>query len=155
MPKYRLLTNEELTELKEEFINYLIVNGIHADDWSKMLSEDTEEAQGIVDLFSDVVFESIMRKTNYLEFRSANDLKVFQCLAEEIVLVGVRTHQIDVNFEDPEFLKAAIENPPEGLEVYTSTKKYRKERELELFEMIEAGCTIGGEELFKSLCVAL
>ena len=32
MPKYRLLTQDELNELEQEFINYLVVNGITAED---------------------------------------------------------------------------------------------------------------------------
>ena len=66
MAKYRLLTAEELELFEKEFIDYLVVNGITADDWEKIKSEDQFKAEQIMALFSDVVFEKIMRQTQFL-----------------------------------------------------------------------------------------
>ena len=52
-PKYRELTTLELKELEKEFIDYLIVNGITADDWVKIKEEQQEKAEDIITLFSD------------------------------------------------------------------------------------------------------
>ena len=75
MAKFRLLTIEELKEMEKEFVEYLILVGIAADDWVKLKDEEPEKAENIVCLFSDVVFEKIMRETQFLEKREAKELK--------------------------------------------------------------------------------
>lgn len=156
MAKYRLLTREELEEMEKEFVEYLILNGIAADDWVKIKEEDTDGAEQIVHLFSDVVFEKIMRKTNFLEYRSAKVIRVLQCLKEKFVLVGLDASKIqDANLKDPEFMKKAMQNPPENLEIYTKDMAYEVSREKEIFKMTEAGYQISDGKLFKALCLAL
>lgn len=155
MPKYRLLTADELTELRPEFIKYLIVNGIAAEDWEKMTKSDPDEADKVVDLFSDVVFEGVMRKVKFLELRSKTDIKVFQCLEEQLVLVGMTCDDSAADFSNSQYLHSAMLTPPEGLKVYTTTKEYEKSRELEIFEMTEKGCLITDGQLFTSMSMAL
>lgn len=151
MTKYRRLTLEELEELKKEFVDFLIVNGIAADDWVKLKDNETEKSDLIIDKFSDVIFESSMRKINYLEFVSSKSIKCFQCLDNEITLVGLDA-EIDsnVNFNSKNWNKDLSD-----VKVYTQTKPYKKGRELELFEMIQSGASITKGELFKQLCLAL
>lgn len=156
MPIYRSLRLDELTELEKEFVEYLVLNGIAAEDWVKMKAEDKAGAEQIVDLFSDVVFEGIMRNVTYVEYRSEKFVHAFQCLADELVLVAMEAKdETGVNFLDSVFIQEASINPPDKLFVRTSSKKYSKRRELELFDMIQAGCIISDGGLFKALCLKL
>lgn len=156
MPTYRLLSIEELTELEKEFIEYLVLNGIAAEDWVKMKAEDKAGAERMIELFSDVVFEGILRKVNYLEYRAENFIHAFQTLPDKLVLVAMESEdEENVNFLDSAFIEAATVNPPDQLYVRTSSKAYSKKRELELFDMIQAGCTISDGGLFKALCMKL
>lgn len=156
-PKYRVLSTEELHELEKEFIDFLVVNGITAEDWERLKKEEKEKAESIIVLFSDVVFEGIMRKVQFLEIRTKDDVKTFQCLDEKLVLVGMylAEENDDVDFTDSEFIQNAVKTPPKGIKVYTSDKRYKTEREVELFEMIQSGCSISDGNLFKALSLAL
>jgi len=155
MPKFRTLTAQELEPLEKEFIDFLVVNGIVAADWETMKSEAPNKANRMIELFSDVVFEGIFRKVNFLDFESPNRLMAFQCLDEKMVLVAMEaTNGQDLT--SPAFHAQALAGKADGLKVYTTEKAYSKERELELFEMTQQGCTISKSgELFKSLCLAL
>jgi hypothetical protein len=156
MPTYRSLSLEELTELEKEFVEYLVLNGFTAEDWVKMKEQDRAGADQMIDVFSDVVFEGIMRNVKYVEYRSEKFVHAFQCHAEELVLVAMETKdEIGVNFLDPAFIQEATVNPPDKLFVRTSSKKYSKRRELELFDMVQAGCVISDGGLFKALCLKL
>lgn len=157
MPVYRLLTLEELTELEKEFVEYLVLNGITAEDWVKMKAEDKAGAERIIELFSDVVFEGILRKISYLEYRAENFVHAFQCLADKLVLVAMESEDDneEINFLDPVFIESATIHPPDKLLVRTTSKPYSKTRELELFDMIQAGCLISDGGLFKALCLKL
>ena len=155
MPRYRLLTQEELNHLEKEFVEYLVVNGIVAEDWEKMKNEDKEAAEEIVALFSDVVMAGVLRKIEYLERRTSKSLETFQCLDDRIVLAGMTAPaDSEVDFTDPNFIQNAMSNPPQGLELFMSEKKYEGERELELFSMTEQGCDVSDGGLFKAICLA-
>ena len=65
--KYKRLSIEQLKELEKEFVDFLVVNGILAEDWLKLKETDPDKAEQMVDLFSDVVFEGILRKTDFIE----------------------------------------------------------------------------------------
>ncbi len=156
MNHYRKLTLEELNSLEKEFIEYLILNGITASDWEKLKVDEPIAAQGIVDAFSEVVFEGIMLKVTYIEYRENRLIHAFQCLSDKLVLVAMEAPvESKVNFNDASFAELALKNPPANIKVYTAEKPYNKKREHEIFEMIQAGCVISDGKIFKALCLAL
>ncbi len=156
MSDYRLLSLEELQEMENEFVNYLVVNGIAAEDWERMKNIEPAKAERLIELFSDMVFETIMRSVQFLEYREKKELITFQCLGDKLVLVGMKAEEdTDADFTSQEYIKKAMVSPPDGLKVYTSEKKYQKKREIELFEMTQRGCFITEGNLFKTLCLAL
>lgn len=155
MPKYRLLSIGELQELEKEFVNFLILNGIAAEDWNKLKIEDIDAADKIVELFSDVVFEKIFRKVEFLDYISPKEIRTFQCLNEKIVLVGIKTSsEGSVDFTDTNYIQKVLANPSENFKIYSTEKKYTKVREQELFEMTTMGCVISDGRLFKAICMA-
>jgi len=152
MAKYRLLTNQELVEMKTEFINYLVINGIAADDWKKMLAEEPSKAQEIVDLFSDVVFEKILRKVNFVLKQGKKEIVAFHCMDDTIEMCGlVAGPDIDVDFTDHETIARLIANPIKGLETISGEKAYSKARELEIFELTQQGGLISDGNVFNAL----
>ena len=156
MAKYRLLRREELEELEKEFVDYLILNGITADDWKKIKEHDCNKAEEILDLFSDVVFEGIMRKTKYLDRRGISKLETLQCLNDRFVLVCLDASKVnDANLTDNAFIQRVTEYPPKGIEIFTTEIKYKKQREMELYEKVQQGFQISDSQLFKILCLAL
>ncbi len=156
MPEYRLLSLEELQEMEKEFVNYLVVNGIAAEDWERMKNEEPAKAERLIELFSDMVFETIMRNVQYLEYRERKEIITFQCLEDKMVLVGMKADgDANADFTSQDYIKRAMVSPPDGLKVYTSEKKYQKKREVEIFEMTQRGCFISEGNMFKTLCLAL
>lgn len=128
--KYQPLTKEDLNKLEKEFIDFLVINGITAGDWSKLLKEDASAAEEIIHQFSDVVWEQTLRKTTYLVKRESDKVYCFYCADNEISL-----KLLD---KGSNRLKQA-------------TKPYSKVRELELFEMIQQGCEIDNEALYEKI----
>ena len=156
MAKYRVLSIAELEEMEKEFIDYLVLNGIAANDWQKLKKSEPKNAEEIIELFSDVVFETIMRKTHYLEKRGEKEIRVLQCLKDKFVLVGINASKIDnADLTNPDYLRQAVHFPPSGLEVFTSEIKYEKLRELEIFEMTQQGYSISNGDLFKTICLVI
>lgn len=153
MLKYKALNLEELESLEKEFVDFLVLNGIMHDDWIKMKDEDPSAAQKMTELFSDVVWESILRKAKHLDFRSPHSIKCFQCLDQKIILVGMDSQNTDMSTN--QFALMHSKDYPDDIEIYTTEKAYAKTRELEIFDMLNWGCEISDGSLFKQLCLAL
>ncbi len=128
--KYARLPLEELNKLEEEFVKFLVVNGITADDWLSIKENEPLNADKIVDQFSDVVWEGVLRKVSYLDKIEPDVSYFFKCNKEEIELVRILTSQA---------------KPVKQ----TANKTYAKPREVELFEMISNGCVISQGENFE------
>ena len=153
MTKYRALDIEELQALEKEFVDFLVLNGIIGDDWVKMKETDPAAATKMTELFSDVVWEGILRKIQYLDFRSPQSIKCFQCLAEEIIMVSMDSETLDLTSADFELIKSG--EKASEVQVYTAKKQYSKVREEELYDMLGWGCERSEGGLFKSLCLLL
>ena len=48
MTKYRRLTLEELEELQKEFVDFLVINGITAEDWVKLKDNEVDKSELII-----------------------------------------------------------------------------------------------------------
>lgn len=152
MAKYRVLDKEELGAFEKEFVEFLVINSITADDWVKIKNSDQERAESIISLFSDVIFEKLMRQTQYLIRRSKHNIACFHYQATQAVLVGLET---SVDGMDLLKVSGAENIPSEDVSIYTSTKEYEKQREIEMFEMLSSGAEISDGQLYKTLCLGL
>ena len=87
--KYRILTNEELSHLAEDFKQFLIVSGVHAEEWEEMNKTDILKAVQIVEIFSDTVLQKVYEKIKFVEFRSENSCIVFDCQEDKLELISI------------------------------------------------------------------
>jgi len=151
MAKYRLLTSDELKEFEKEFVDYLVINGITAGDWEKLKKNNEEEAARIVNLFSDVVFEKIMRSITHLLKIEPQRIFAFQCEEEKIHVVSIETKLPSYDFTKEEGLNRLRTDPPSDLYGFEASKGYQDSREAELFNMTEQGCSICDSTWYESL----
>lgn len=151
MARFQVLTPEELQELEKEFVEFLVLQGIMADDWVRIKAEEPVRAQKCIEQFSDVVYGSVMMQIEYLEMRTPKSLYAYHCQKGKIVLIGLESHEPDTDFTDPAFIERAIVSPPKDLAVFKSEKEYQQLREDEVFQMLSNGCTTSDGILFETL----
>jgi len=65
--KYTRLTKEQLEELHQEFINFLATQAIDKAEWDKIKIEKPEVAEQELDVFSDLVWEGVLGRAQFLE----------------------------------------------------------------------------------------
>lgn len=154
--KYRTLRADELKDLEGQFTFFLAAQSIAAADWERYKKDTPEKAQGLIDSFSDVVFEKVLKNVTYLEFKTPKDFKTFHCEADKIHLIGLRLEGA-TNFDftkdqhPQEMLEEMIRSKAD-LKLYHASKPYKKEREMELFDMMESGARISSDGLmYKTL----
>lgn len=154
--KYRRLTKEELESLKQEFIHFLITNGIDAPEWQKISEKDKEKANLMVDLFSDLVFEKALKNIKFLEHVSPKDIKYFFITDKKIVLACIKaSNESSLDFTNKKTITSLSEGSidlKQGELTYFSTEKdIIKEREQEVFELMQEGAEPCLKEKFDSI----
>ena len=147
MAKYRLLSNKELKLMEKDFIEYLVVNSITADDWIKLKKNDPEKAQMIVELFSDVVLEKVLRKSQYLKKINKDSILCFHYQSNQVVLVGIQENIPGAITK----LWTSQSYNIDDYELMHSEKEYKEQREIEMYRMIEKGAIISDGKLYKQL----
>jgi hypothetical protein len=150
--KYKRLTNEELQLLEKEFVHFLASAQITGADWEKMKKNEIENAEELITVFSDMVYEKVLKKIEYLEYRDAKTLNIFNCTDDKIILVGLRVKEhssLDLTAQD--VFVQWTNNDTDSVNVIKTEKKYSKERGEELFELLQNGSLITDDKLFNLL----
>lgn len=150
--KYKRLGTSELKELENEFIIFLSSAQITGLDWDKMKKNEQEKAEELIDVFSDLVYEKVMSKIFFLEFRDKKELNIFHFEDDKIVLNGIRMKEdssIDLLSDD--LFSEWNANKSNEISIIKTEKVYIKERGIEIFEMLEKGCYITDDKLFKAI----
>jgi hypothetical protein len=152
--KYRILTNEELSHLAEDFKQFLIVSGVHAEEWEEMNKTDISKAIQIVEIFSDTVLQKVYEKIKFVEFRSENSCIVFDCQEDKIELISIQGKSgIHVNLSTPQSIHNELKKNLNNLQFHRSEKNYSSSREKELHDLLEKGCVVSSKEFWEQLLV--
>lgn len=149
--KYRRLTKEQLEELHPEFINFLASQKITAQEWQQIKEDKPEVAEQELDVFSDLIWEGVLAKADYLINASPKQLFLFKAGEAQMQLIVVKTHgQQDLT--TAEGLVWLEQNLTHDLvELYTASKAYNTARNTDIFSLIEQGATIEQGKLFEAL----
>lgn len=151
--KYQRLSSTELENLKDDFIRFIASQGIDAGAWQKMKSESLDEAEEIIEIYSDLVYDQALNKCNYLEHISAKEFKTFHFTDTESVMYGIKVKpESDINLNTDKFqasVQKGIEN--NEVEVFTAAKKHENLREQEMFEWIKKGAYMADEKWFLEI----
>jgi hypothetical protein len=150
--KYRQLTKEQFEALHEEFSKFLATQQIDSKEWQLIKKEKPNVAEDELNIFSDLVWEGVLSKVQYLEHISSNHMNLFKCNSKEIIRIYIQLTDTSKSFLNSEDFKWFQQFPlHENIEYFKASKKYVKERNIELFDLIEKGSQISEGTLFKEV----
>jgi len=147
--KYRQLTTEQFESLHEEFAQFLATQGIDVNEWKKIKEEKAALAENELNVFSDIVWDNVLNKTEYLEHFSKNTINLFNCKAEKISRIVIKVEK-EVDLLTQNGYTWLLENyNSKEVDIFEGSKKYTSERNVEIFDLIEKGSTISKGELYS------
>lgn len=151
--KYQRLSSAELDNLKDDFIRFIASQGIDADAWQKMKSDNLDGAEEIIDIYSDLVYDQALSKCNYLEHISAKEFKSFHFTDENSVMYGIRVKPNSIINLNTDTFQASVQQGIEQdeIEVFTAIKKHEQLREQEMFNWVKKGAYMADEKWFSEL----
>jgi len=147
--KFTRLSKEQFEELHQEFINFLVTQSITAEEWKDIKTNKPEVAEQELDVFSDLVWEGVLTKAEYLENISPQHMYLFYLGESEIELIGIKLNTKDVDLTTSEGFGWLRENlMSDEVEIFNAKKAYSNEKQLDKFALIQQGSVITKGELF-------
>ncbi len=147
--KYRLLTKEQFEALHQEFALFLATQKIDAKEWDALKQNKPEVVDEELAIFSDLVWEDVLSKTHYIEHFSRDSVNFFHCDETEIHRIYVKVHK-EIDLLEQAGFEWLLHNPSDAqVELFTGSKPYDGERNLEIFDLIEKGGSLSKGELYE------
>lgn len=148
--KYTRLTKEQLEELHEEFINFLATQSITGEEWKNLKTEKPQTAEDEIDVFSDLIWEGVLSKVQYLENISAQHMHLFHCAEKEMKLFSVKVLNPNIDLMTEVGFKWFKKNwQSDFVEYLTASKAYTEDKNLDIFRLIRQGAVITKGELYQ------
>lgn len=148
--KYARLSKEQLEELKPEFINFLATQSITGEEWATIKATQPQVAEEELDVFSDLVWEGVLTKAQYLEHISPNQMHLFLLGEENMSLIAVKVNKDNIDITTAEGYGWLKENLGDDNVVFMSASKdYSADRNADKFKLISEGAVITRGDLYK------
>jgi hypothetical protein len=148
--KYSRLSKDQFVELHKEFIDFLSSNSITFEDWTILKQNNDGKAEGLLDLFSDIVWAKVLDKTRFLENISKNHIYLFSFGNSQMNFIAIYTENKDVDFTTNDGFSWLRDNLfDDSVKMYNSNKNYSQDKLSDIFDLIKKGGIITKGELFS------
>lgn len=150
--KYTRLTKEQLEELHLDFAHFLAAQSIDVKEWSSLKEMRPQVAEEILDVFSDVVWEGVLEKVDYIETWNKNQVYLFYFGTAAADLIAIKGLNPEIDFNTPEGFEWLKENfDGDEVELYKASKPYSEDKNQDKFECIKHGGVITKGEFYNNL----
>ena len=150
--KYKRLTKEQFEELHHEFSTFLASQKIDKKEWDHIKISSPQIAEEELDIFSDLIWENVLKKAVFLEHFSKNHIFLFECFATEIKSIVLKSLVTEINFLDKDGLQWLSDNIfTDNIELQLGTKLFSADRNLDIFNLIQQGAILSDGKLYQQI----
>ncbi|MCV9926745.1 DUF6495 family protein [Flavobacterium sp. LS1R49] len=150
--KYARLTKEQFDELHAEFANFLGTQAIDKAEWDSIKINKPEVAEQELDVFSDLIWEGVLSRAEFLEHFSKNHIFLFQCFDTHVQSIVLKSLVAETDFLTKEGLQWLSDNMfTETIEMKVGKKVFTEDRNTSIFELIQQGAFLSDGQLFKQI----
>lgn len=148
--KYLRLTKEQLEELQPEFVNFLATQSITGEEWATIKEKQPLVAEEEIDVFSDLVWEGVLTKAQYLEHISPNQMHLFYLKENNMALIAVKVNKEGIDITTQEgyaWLKGNLGN--DDVVFMSASKEYSEDHNADKFKLVSEGAVITKGDLYR------
>lgn len=147
--KYTRLTKEQFEKLHKEFINFLATQSITVEEWKTIKESTPKVAEQELDVFSDLVWEGVLKKVDFLEHISPQQIHLFSLNETNMKVISIKLKR-DMDLTTKEGFNWLRENLMDNdVKFLQAKKEYSKDKNLDKFILIQQGAVITKGDLFK------
>ncbi|MFT3795942.1 DUF6495 family protein [Flavobacterium sp.] len=150
--KYTRLTKEQFEELTSEFINFLATQSIDKAEWDKIKQEQPHIAEQELDVFSDLIWEGVLTRAEYLEHFSRNHIFLFRLSEASVHSIVLKSMVAEIDFLTKEGLQWLSDHMfTDEIEMKIGKKEFTEERNASVFELIKQGAFLSDGQLYQQI----
>ncbi|MEO8239546.1 MAG: DUF6495 family protein [Flavobacterium sp.] len=150
--KYARLTKEQFDELHTEFTNFLASQAIDKAEWDSIKVNKPEVAEQELDVFSDLIWEGVLSRAEFLEHFSKNHIFLFKCFETHVQSIVLKSLVPETDFLTQSGLQWLSDNMfTETIEMKVGKKVFTEDRNSSIFELIQQGAFLSDGQLFKQI----
>ncbi|MDA6069596.1 DUF6495 family protein [Flavobacterium sp. AC] len=150
--KYARLTKEQFDELHAEFANFLATQTIDKAEWDSLKINKPEVAEQELDVFSDLIWEGVLSRAEFLEHFSKNHIFLFKCFEKDVQSIVLKSVVPETDFLTKEGLQWLSDNMfTENIEMKVGKKVFTEDRNASIFELIQQGAFLSDGQLFTQI----
>lgn len=147
--KYARLTKEQLEELHPEFVRFLASQSIDKGEWDTLKEEKPEVAEQEIDVFSDLIWDNVLEKAEWLEHYSKNHIFLFKLDKDGMESIVIHSHNSPADFMTEGGLQWLNENIfSDDVHMTRGKKAFGEDRKAEIFSLIEQGAILSDGVLY-------
>ncbi|HLF52257.1 DUF6495 family protein [Flavobacterium sp.] len=150
--KYTRLTKEQFDELNQEFGTFLATQAIDKAEWDKIKAEKPEVAEQELDVFSDLIWEGVLSRAEYLEHFSKNHIFLFQSFDTYVQSIVLKSLVPETDFLTKGGLQWLSDNMfTDAIEMKVGKKEFTEDRNISIFALIQQGAFLSDGQLYKQI----
>jgi len=150
--KYARLTKEQFEELTSEFINFLATQSIDKAEWDKIKQQQPHIAEQELDVFSDLIWEGVLSRAEFLEHFSKHHVFLFQCGETYVHSIVLKSLHPETDFLTREGLQWLSDNMfTDNIEMKIGKKEFTEERSVSIFGLIQQGAFLSDGQLYNQI----
>jgi hypothetical protein len=131
---------------------FLATQTIDKAEWDTIKADKPEVAEQELDVFSDLVWEGVLTRAEYLEHFSKNHIFLFQSFDTHVRSIVLKSLMTDVDFLTKEGLQWLSDNMfTDTIEMKVGKKEFTEERNTSLFALIKQGAFLSDGQLYKQI----
>jgi hypothetical protein len=121
-------------------------------EWDTIKENQPEVAEQELDVFSDLIWEGVLTKADFLEHFSKNHIFLFQCFDTYVNSIVLKSLVPDVDFLTKEGLQWLSDNMfTETIEMKIGKKVFTEERNASIFGLIQQGAFLSDGQLYQQI----
>ncbi len=150
--KYARLTKEQFDELHPEFANFLATQSIDKKEWDEIKINKPDVAEQELDVFSDLIWEGVLSRAEYLEHFAKTYIFLFECTEKEVHSIVLKAQDESIDFLTKEGLQWLSDNMfTDNVEIKRGKKSFDDERNNSIFSLIQQGAFLSDGHLYKQI----
>lgn len=154
--KYARLTQEQFNELHQEFTNFLASQAIDKKEWDDLKVQKPEVAEQELDVFSDLIWEGVLNRAEFLEHFSKDYIFLFRCSDSFIHSIVIKSLNPDIDFLSRPGMEWLGDNLfTDNVEMKVGKKPFGDDRNASIFALLQQGTFLSNGELYKQIDAAL
>lgn len=149
--QYRLLTKEQFEALHQEFATFLAVQEIDKTEWELIKTHAPEKVDFLLENFSDLVWDDVLNKAQFLEHYSKDSINLFACDDAQLSRIVIRIENEQIDLQTQEGFNWFLDNSNNPtIHYFKGKKEYAPNRNEEIFKLIEQGAVLSDGKTLSS-----